>query len=142
MLNKLISIVLTTTLSLGVISLPSVQPVEAHHTKAYRLRRAVGSKSSQVGIASWYGHNDGYHGRKTANGERFNKWGNTAAHRYLPFGTKVKVTNLNNGKSTVVRITDRGPFIKNRILDLSYGSFSRIAPVNQGLVRVRIEKVK
>jgi len=142
MIKKLISIVLSTSLSLSAVNLANILPAEAHHTRNYKLRRAVRSNSSQVGIASWYGHNDGYHGRKTANGERFNKWGNTAAHRYLPFGTKVKVTNLNNGKSTVVRITDRGPFIKNRILDLSYGSFSKIAPVNQGLIRVRIERVK
>jgi len=73
---------------------------------------------AQVGIASYYKH-----GRKTANGERFNPSGMTAAHRTLKFGTRVKVTHLKNGRSVVVRINDRGPFGRaRRILDLSYGA--------------------
>ena len=72
---------------------------------------------SQSGIASWYG--PGFHGRKTANGETFNMDGLTAAHRWLPFGSWVRVQNMVNGRSVDVRINDRGPFIKQRIIDLS-----------------------
>ena len=72
---------------------------------------------SQSGIASWYG--PGFHGRKTANGETFNMDGLTAAHRWLPFGSWVRVQNMVNGRSIDVRINDRGPFIKQRIIDLS-----------------------
>jgi rare lipoprotein A len=90
---------------------------------------------AQTGIASVYG----YHGSKTASGERANKHGLTAAHRTLPFGTRVKVTNKRNGKTVVVRINDRGPFIKGRIIDLtpqaaSALSFSGLAPVSVAVV--------
>ena len=90
---------------------------------------------SQTGIASVYA----YHGSKTASGERANRHGLTAAHRTLPFGTRVKVTNKRNGKSVVVRINDRGPFIKGRIIDLtpqaaSALSFSGLAPVSVAVV--------
>jgi len=74
----------------------------------------------QSGGASWYG--PGFHGRKTANGERFNTHAMTAAHRSLPFGTRVKVTNHRTGNSVVVRINDRGPFVGGRIIDLSQAS--------------------
>ena len=75
------------------------------------------SPPSQSGIASWYG--PGFHGRKTANGETFNMDGLTAAHRWLPFGSWVRVQNMVNGRSIDVRINDRGPYIKQRIIDLS-----------------------
>jgi rare lipoprotein A len=86
---------------------------------------------AQSGIASIYG----YDGEKTANGERASRHGFTAAHRTLPFGTKVKVTNTRNGKSVVVRINDRGPFIAGRVIDLTPAAataigFSGLAPVN------------
>jgi len=89
----------------------------------------------QTGIASVYS----YHGSKTASGERANKHGLTAAHRSLPFGTRVKVTNKRNGKSVIVRINDRGPFIKGRIIDLTPKgaealSFSGLAPVAVAVV--------
>lgn len=73
--------------------------------------------NGQTGIASWYGKN--HQGKKTANGERFNMKELTAAHKKLPFGTLVEVTNLENGLKVIVRINDRGPFIRNRIIDLS-----------------------
>lgn len=73
--------------------------------------------AAQSGAASWYGS-----GRKTANGERFNPNGMTAAHRSLPFGTRVRVENKRNGRSVVVRINDRGPFVHGRIIDLAKGS--------------------
>jgi len=92
--------------------------------------------SSSCTIASYYGHGDVYHGRTTANGERFNGYGISAAHPRLPFGTRVTVTNPRNGKSVIVRINDRGPFIAGRSLDLSYGAFSQIASPSQGIAKV------
>lgn len=94
---------------------------------------------SNIGKASWYGNQ--FHGRKTASGIVFNEWGMTAAHRTLPFGTKLKVTNMRNGKSVIVTITDRGPFRINRILDLSKGAFSKIAPVKQGVAKITYEVI-
>jgi rare lipoprotein A len=79
---------------------------------------------AQCGRASWYG--PGFNGRSTANGERFNQGALTAAHKSLPFGTKVRVVNKKNGKSLVVRINDRGPFIKGRIIDLSKGAAQKL----------------
>ena len=76
-----------------------------------------GAASAQEGGASWYGS-----GRRTANGERFNPYGMTAAHRSLPFGTRVEVTDKRTGRSVVVRINDRGPFVESRVIDLSRGS--------------------
>ena len=78
------------------------------------------------------------HHRKTASGERFDNYAMTAAHKTLPFGSEVKVTNLNNGKSVTVRINDRGPFVKGRIIDLSRAAFSQIADLNKGVVKVEI----
>lgn len=89
----------------------------------------------QEGVASWYG--PGFQGRKTANGERFNTNEMTAAHKTLPFNTLLKVTNLENGVSTVVRINDRGPFIRGRIIDLSNAAKNEIQM--GGLAQVRIE---
>jgi len=79
---------------------------------------------AQTGIASWYGYP--HHGRKTASGERYNMYDLTAAHRSIKLGTKVKVTNLKNNKSVIVKINDRGPFIKGRIIDLSLGAKNAI----------------
>ena len=82
------------------------------------------------------------HHRKTASGERFDNYAMTAAHKTLPFGSEVKVTNLNNGKSVTVRINDRGPFVKGRIIDLSRAAFSQIADINKGVVKVEISVVQ
>lgn len=89
----------------------------------------------EEGIASWYG--PGFHGRKTANGEKFSTHEMTAAHKTLPFNTYVKVTNLENGKSTIVRINDRGPYSKGRIIDLSYAAKEEIGM--GGLAHVKLE---
>ncbi|CAB4155039.1 Rare lipoprotein A [uncultured Caudovirales phage] len=97
--------------------------------------------SVQCGAASWYGVGDGFNGRRTASGERFNAYGLTAAHRYLPFGTRVRVTNQHNGKSVVIKITDDGPHYGGRILDLSYGAFSRIAATSRGTADVCIARL-
>ena len=89
------------------------------------------------GIASWYGPN--FHGKKTSNGEWYDMYAMTAAHKTLPMNTIVKVTNLLNGKSVIVRINDRGPFVKNRIIDLSYAAAKKIGVVSHGTAPVRLE---
>ena len=89
-----------------------------------------------TGLASYYGKK--FHGRHTASGERFNMHAMTATHRHLKFGAKVKVTNLKNGKSVVVRINDRGPFIKGRIIDLSYAAAGKLGMLTDGITRVRL----
>lgn len=88
---------------------------------------------AESGMASWYGS-----GARTANGESFNPSGLTAAHRSLPFGTRVRVTNLANGRSVVVRINDRGPFIGGRVIDLSKGAASVIGMLGSGVARVSV----
>jgi rare lipoprotein A len=92
---------------------------------------------SEEGNASWYGAP--FHGRRASNGEIYDMYKLTAAHRTLPFETMVRVTNLNNGKSTVVRITDRGPFVENRVIDLSFAAAREIDSVGAGVVPVRVE---
>ena len=94
----------------------------------------------QTGEASWYGPT--FHGKTTANGERYNMLGMTAAHQQLPFNTMVKVTNLANGVTAVVRINDRGPFLKGRILDLSYAAARALKANGPGTIRIRLEVVK
>jgi len=93
----------------------------------------VGSR----GMASWYG--PGFHGRRTANGERFNQNALTAAHRSLPFGTKVRVTNTRTGRSVVVRITDRGPFTGGRVIDLSAAAARIVGVMQSGVAPVSLE---
>ena len=89
------------------------------------------------GMASWYG--PGFHGNRCANGEIYNQYGLSAAHRTLPFGTQVRVTNLNNNRAVVVRINDRGPFIRGRIIDLSKGAAQAIDMIAPGVAPVKIE---
>lgn len=91
------------------------------------------SADAQTGMASYYKS-----GRLTANGERFNPNGYTAAHRSLKFGTKVRVTNLRNGRSVIVRINDRGPFIRGRIIDLAYGAAKAVGLHNSGVAKVAV----
>jgi len=93
----------------------------------------------EEGVASWYGPN--FHGRRTASGEVFDMYAYTAAHRTLPFGSVVRVTRLDTGARVTVRINDRGPFKKNRILDLSYAAARELDLIRRGTARVRIEVV-
>jgi rare lipoprotein A len=93
--------------------------------------------ASENGIASYYGTSRG----KTASGERVNPNGLTAAHRTLPFGSIVKVTALKSGRSVIVRINDRGPFIRGRVIDLTRGAFGQIASLRSGIVRVQLEVI-
>ena len=98
------------------------------------------AESSQTGYASWYGGK--FQGRKTANGEIFDTYKYTAAHKTLPFDTILKVKNLENGKTVVVRVNDRGPFVKNRILDLSYAAAEDIGMIKSGTAKVKIQVVE
>lgn len=93
----------------------------------------------ETGVASWYGRD--FHGRTTASGENFDQNGISAAHRTLPLGTVLNVTNLDNFKSIKVRINDRGPFVKGRVLELSFGAAKELDFVTQGTARVKLESV-
>ena len=96
-----------------------------------------GVAHSETGLASYYGHQ--YHGRTTANGEIYDENKLTAAHRTLPFGTRVRVTNEDNGNSVVLRVNDRGPFVDGRIIDVSWRAAQELDFVAQGLVKVRVD---
>ncbi len=93
----------------------------------------------ETGIASWYGED--FHGKKTANGETYDMHAMTAAHRTLPFSTRVRVTNLDNGNKTEVRINDRGPFVPGRIIDLSRSGAKELGMLGPGTARVVVEAV-
>ena len=95
---------------------------------------------TQIGIASYYGKK--FHKKRTANGEIFNMYKVSAAHKSYPLGTKVRVTNLENGKSLKLVINDRGPFVSGRIIDLSYKAARKLGFVNQGTVKVRIDVLR
>ena len=97
--------------------------------------------TSSCAHASFYGVGDGFHGLRAADGSRFDAYGLTTAHRSLPFGTRLLVTNPANNKSVTVTVTDRGPFIAGRSLDLSYGAFARIASPGQGVAKVCFARV-
>lgn len=92
---------------------------------------------TQNGRVSWYG--PGFHGRRTASGESFDTNDLTMAHRSLPLGSKVRVTNLDNGRSVVLRVNDRGPYVRGRIADLSHAAASKLDFLDDGVVRARIE---
>jgi len=94
---------------------------------------------TMTGISSWYGPN--FHGKQTSNGERYNMHAKTAAHKTWPMDTMVRVTNLQNGKSTIVRINDRGPFVRGRIIDCSYAAGKELGLDRMGIAKVKIEVV-
>jgi rare lipoprotein A len=121
-------------LQLGGCSRKRVQAANPAQTPA------IPSGEETTGYASWYGHP--YHGRRTSNGETYDMNTMTAAHRTLPFDTVVKVSNLSNGKEATVRINDRGPFVKDRIIDLSYLAARQIDMVGPGTARVKLEILK
>lgn len=113
---------------------PKPKPQPKAPTRSYATKRDLG-----VVVASYYGKR--FHGRLTANGERFNMNAMTAAHKKLRFGTKVRVTNVANGRSVVVRINDRGPYIRGRTIDLSRAAAARIGMIQRGHAKVRMEIV-
>lgn len=98
--------------------------------------RPVGPGTAETGMASWYG--PGFHGRQTSSGEVYDMHQLTAAHRELPLGTRVMVTNLNNGRSVEVRVNDRGPFVADRILDVSYAAGRLLGMIGPGVIPVRV----
>ena len=116
---------------------PSPPPVPANPKRAKTPPAPAPVGYTEEGNASWYGNP--FHGRRASNGEVYDMYKLTAAHRTLPFETMVRVTNLNNGKTTTVRITDRGPFVDNRIIDLSQAAAREIESIGPGVVPVRIE---
>jgi rare lipoprotein A len=117
-----------------IANLPKATPISMPQ-QAQQI--ASNRRLSFQGIASFYGRE--FAGRPTATGERFNPEAMTAAHRSLPFGTRVRVTNARNGRSVVVRINDRGPFIRGRVIDLSTGAARSIGMINSGVAPVKIE---
>ena len=98
---------------------------------------STAATAQSVGHASFYGKE--LAGRKTASGERFNPGGMTAAHRSLAFGTQLKLTNISNGRTAIVRINDRGPFVRGRVLDVSFGAAQALGFVGRGTASLRIE---
>ena len=110
-----------------------IAPATAVHADPLTTLRA------KIGQASWYGGE--FAKRRTANGERFDPSGMTGAHRTLPLGTMVRVTNLRNGRSVLVRITDRGPFRRGREIDLSYGAARALGMAQRGVAQVKIERL-
>lgn len=126
----------------------AVPKVEAPHrganrpytVRGVRYYPVLGDKPmTQVGTASWYGKQ--FHGRKTSTGETYNMYAMTAAHPTMQLPSYAKVTNLSNGKSVIVRVNDRGPFLRSRIMDLSYAAASKLGYVKNGTAKVKVERI-
>jgi rare lipoprotein A len=117
---------------LSLSACAEIHPRAAHQSAPSNQKIAF----AQTGIASWYID------RRTASGERYSARALTAAHRKLPFGTRVRVTNMNNNRSVVVRITDRGPYIRNRIIDLSQAAAKELGMIHSGVARVRVDVLR
>jgi rare lipoprotein A len=124
-----------------VASVPPSVPAVSNATPALTSKRTLAAQRAAMlrGIATWYG--TVFNGRKTANGETFDMYAMTACHPTLPFGSLVKVVNLNNKRSVIVRITDRGYLSKGRIIDLSYGAAEKLAMTEAGIAPVVLEVV-
>lgn len=129
-MNNKISCVMLAIAPILLAGCASVQSADS-------AKRAV---SLERGQASFYA--DRYQSRKTASGERYDHGKRTAAHKTLPFGTRVKVTNTKNNKTVVVKINDRGPFVKGRIIDLSKSAFSHIGKTSAGILPVTLEVIE
>ena len=136
-------IILLTTIFLFVSCGSSVAYGDYVNTTGMSRKQIESIKNhpkTQIGIASYYGKK--FHKKRTANGEIFNMYKVSAAHKSYPLGTKVRVTNLKNGKSLKLVINDRGPFVSGRIIDLSYKAARKLGFVNQGTVKVRIDVLR
>ncbi len=118
-------------------SAPGTKPYTVMGQTYYPLQSGHGYV--EEGVASWYGKD--FHGKKTANGEVYDMHGMTAAHKVLPFGTQLRVTNLDNNRTIVVRVNDRGPFVANRIIDLTRTGAEQLDMIGPGTARVRLESV-
>lgn len=139
----LLSLIATSCASAGQVAFNDAFPAPARTIEAADENEEPSIDNDDIvevafdrGIASWYG--PGFHGRRTANGETYDQEELTAAHRSLPFNTLVRVENVRNGKSVVVRINDRGPYVGNRIIDLSQKAARRIEMIGSGVADVRL----
>lgn len=143
--SKLLFILILITLSQTYAMEASAQKDEVRRSKkiGYRVRgkryhvMKTSKNYQEQGIASWYGR--AFHRKKTSSGERFNMYRMTAAHKTLPLSTHVLVTNLKNGRKVIVKVNDRGPFVSNRLIDLSYAAAKKIGMVGSGIVPVNIQ---
>ncbi len=143
---KLILIILIIVITVGVINFGDSTARETTILDRVRISKdsnpeIVPINFNELGImkASWYG--PGFHGKLTANGEIYNQMALTAAHKDLPFGTYLRITNIKNGKSVIVRINDRGPYIEGRDLDLSKGTALALGMIKRGVIRVKVEEI-
>jgi rare lipoprotein A len=138
-LSALISVGATAIAKTVTKDQPTKTKSAARHRHHYKSSKHTSDPNlSMVGTASWYGH--GFHNRKTASGKKFDQNSFVAAHRTLPFGTKVLVRNLDNDKTCIVEITDRGPYVKDRIIDVSHGAAKALGFA--GLAHVSLEIVQ
>ena len=129
----------SSALTFGLAAVLLLFTVGCASTRTVQSRVPSTSIQAEQGVASFYAEK--YHGRKTASGERYNMHELTAAHRRLPFGAKVRVTNLNNNQSVIVRINDRGPFVRGRVIDLSLAAARKLDMVRSGVARVELAPV-
>ena len=130
--RKVVVLIMASVLSMPLI----VHAKKAHHQPVH----AAKADKKMSGFASFYATK--FNGRRTASGEKFNNNAMTAAHKSLPFGSKVQVTNVRNGKSVVVRINDRGPYVRGRIIDLSKAAARKIGIGRTGTARVKLEVIR
>ncbi|QSQ08942.1 Endolytic peptidoglycan transglycosylase RlpA [Koleobacter methoxysyntrophicus] len=136
--KRLLNIVAVLLAAVCILSFNVLDSLQTSVAFSYYPERIIETTNREFeAVASWYG--PGFHGKRTASGEVYNQYELTAAHRTLPFGTRVRVTNTINNKSTVVRINDRGPYIPGRGLDISYGAAKEIGLLEAGIARVKIE---
>ena len=137
-----ISIILLLFLSCTVSPRYGVQSIDSTKKTKKNIKYSKKNKNSSElkGVSSWYGPN--FHGKLTANGEVYDMYGVTAAHKTLTLGTVVRVTNLDNGKSLILRINDRGPYVDGRILDCSFGAAKKLGFHEQGTANVEIKIIE
>lgn len=145
---KITSTILTLLLSVGLASASDPSTAKGSQsaasqkskTKVEKVAKEPAKKPAQVGAASWYGK--GFQGRPTASGEPYDMYQYTAASKTLPLGSWVKVTNLRNGKWLIVKVNDRGPYVGNRIMDVSYSAAQMLDFKSRGLTKVKLEVVE
>ncbi len=137
--SNLTTLVALAALALGLPSGNALADKQTSNPGVTDIAAAIGRgiQTVQVGVVSWYGAQ--FNDRKTASGERFDSGAMTMSHPSLPFGTVVRVTNLRNGRSVVVRVNDRGPFVGKRVADLSQAAATEIGMMRKGVARARIE---
>jgi hypothetical protein len=138
-LPALLAVALIGVLAKDAVATRPPSPIVVARLEDPALAPATGAEAEQTGIASWYGR--WHHGKPTATGVAFDMNALTAAHRSLPLDSRIRVTNLENGKSLEVKVNDRGPYIDGRVLDLSAKAAERLDMKHQGLARVKIERV-